>query len=173
MPTAESPQEVLKPDPKKEPNGIGGTGEPALNEVKPEGNGFLNREQWLAQAGRFAEKTIDVPGLGKVLIAELSGLARAQIQAQQSAGLLADSKRVDVAAYQRAVLLAGVIDPTSPPDARRPLFQGGDMDRVMSLGGGKITIVVTEIEKLSGLDESALSRAEENSGEAPSGAGTS
>lgn len=168
MPTAESPQETL------EPNTVGGSGSPPLKKKDEHtDNGFVSRDLWLAQSGKFAEKTITVDGLGKVLIVELSGAARASIQAQQSAGLLGDVKRVDVGAYQRAVLLAGVSDPTSPEDARRPMFQQGDMDRVMTIGGGKIAKVVEEIEKLSGLDVGAVQRAEGNSDETPSDAGTS
>jgi hypothetical protein len=162
MPTAESPQTKIQP-------------EPTITAPDPEhsDNGFVTRDEWLAQAGKFSEKTITVAGLGKLLLVELSGLARAQIQAQQSAGLLADAKRVDVAAYQRAVLLGGVADPSSPEGARRPLFQAGDMDRVMGIGGGKLAEVVDEIEKLSGLDVGATKRAEENSDGTPSAAGTS
>lgn len=136
-------------------------------------NGFVTRDQWLAQAGRFKEETITVEGLGKLLIVELSGLARAQIQSQQSVGILSDVKRVDAAAYQRAVILAGVADPASPAESRRPMFTAGDMDKVMSIGGGKIARIVEAIEKLSGLDAKAQETAEGNSGATPSAAGTS
>ncbi len=160
--TAESPQETLKPDPK-----------PA-DKAEHSDNGFVTRDAWLAQAGRFAEKTVDVDGLGKLLIMELSGAARAAIQTQQSRSLLLEQgKSMDKLAYDRAVLLAGVADPSSPEGARRPLFTAGDMDRVLQIGGGKIAKVVEEIERLSGLDVSAPARAEENSDGTPSAAGTS
>jgi hypothetical protein len=164
MPTAESPQKTA-PD-----------NQEVLDDRKVpshDDNGFVSRDGWLAQAGRYAEKTITVDGLGKLLIVELSGTARAAIQAQQSKGLLADSKTIDVGAYQRAVLLAGVADPASPTEARLPMFKQGDMDAVMRIGGGKIAKVVEAIEVLSGLDAGAAKRAEENSVGTPSAGGTS
>ncbi len=139
---------------------------------KPQ-NGFVTRDAWLAQAGKFKERTIHVDGLGEVLLMEISGAARAAIQSQQSAGLLSDVKRVDAAAYQRALILAGVADPASPEGARRPLFTAGDMDRVMGVGASKIEVIVTALEELSGLGAEAVKSAEGNSEKTPSDAGTS
>lgn len=169
MPTAESPQATIP--------ATGTTGVKGPTGIDPDtghsDNGFVTRDAWLAQAGKFREDTLTVDGLGKLLLVELSGVARASIQAQQSAGLLGDVKRVDVGAYQRAVLLAGVADPSSPAESRRPLFQQGDMDKVMQIGGGKIALVVEAIERLSGLDVGAVKSAEGNSDGTPSDAGTS
>jgi hypothetical protein len=136
-------------------------------------NGFLSRDAWLAQSGKFKEKEITVEGLGKVLLMEISGAARAAIQSQQSAGLLSDVKRIDAASYQRALLLAGVADPSSPEGARKPMFTAGDMDRVMGIGGSKIEVIVSELETLSGMGAGAVASAEGNSEGTPSGAGTS
>lgn len=140
---------------------------------KAQDNGYVSRDGWLAQSGKFKEEEIEVDGLGKVLLMEISGTVRAQIQSQQSRGLLADARSVDAVSYQRALLLAGVADPKSPEDARTPLFQKGDMDRVMGIGGGKIQQIVDVLEKLSGLGAGAVASAEENSGPTPSAAGTS
>lgn len=166
MPTAENPQETLATAEKQAP---------AKAPVAPSENGFVTRDAWLAQAGKLREKTLDVPDFGKVLIVELNGVVRARIQAQQSTGLLSDQKRVDVPAYQRELLLNGVADPSSPEGARRPLFTAGDVDRVMQIGGGKIALIVGEIETLSGLDAGAtnVERAEGEADGTPSDAGTS
>lgn len=138
-----------------------------------EEHGFLDRNAWLAQAGKLKEKELEVDGLGRVLLVEITGAARAAIQSQQSMGLIGDVKRIDVASYQRSLLLQGVADPTSPEGGRLPLFQAGDMDAVMKIGGGKIASVVEQIELLSGLGPAAVARAEENSNGSPSAAGTS
>lgn len=159
---SEAPQTVI--DPPKIPD---------EKKATPETNGWVSRDAWLAQAGKFKEKEVPVEGLGKVLIVEISGAARAAIQSAQSTGLLSDVKRIDSVAYQRALLLSGVADPSSPEGARQPLFKAADMDRVMQIGGAKIALLVDEIEKLSGMGAEGESSAEGNSPATPSAAGTS
>lgn len=164
MPETKSPEQTVV------------TAEPQLTHAhtadKPTENGFVSRESWLAQAGKLREAEHTVEGLGKLLLSELTGGARAAIQTNQSTGLLADLKRIDVSAYQRALLLQGVMDPSSPVGDRKPLFSAGDMDAVMKVGGAKIESVIDKLEELSGLGKSQAS-AEGNSPATPSSAGTS
>lgn len=152
------------------PRTVAGPATPAADEAS---NGFVSRADWLAQAGKLKELVYPAEGLGKLLLTEITGAARAAIQSQSATGLLADVKRLDVAAYQRALLLAGVVDPSSPEGARKPLFSAGDMDTVMAIGGGKIAAVIEEIEKLSALGPAATGSAEKNSEATPSAAGIS
>ncbi len=133
---------------------------------------FASRDDWLAAAGKLKEAELEVEGIGRLLLSEISGAARAAIVSAQSAGLLADAKRIDAVAYQRALLSAGVVDPSSPKEARTPLFGRGDIDRVMGIGGAKIAQIVDKIEELSALG-GYQGRAEENSTATPSDAGTS
>lgn len=146
--------------------------EPAIKETKPPEETFASRDDWLAAAGKLKEEALHVEGIGRLLLSEISGAARAAIVSNQSAGLLADAKRIDAVAYQRALLTAGVVDPSSPKDARVPLFGRGDIDRVMGIGGAKIAVIVDKIEELSALGN-YQGRAEENSSGSPSDAGTS
>lgn len=135
---------------------------------------FASREDWLAAAGHLSEEIVDVPGLGKLLLGEVSGDVRADIAADQAAIVLApegEPRRYDVRSYQRRLLLHGVLDPESPRDARLPLLQPADIDRVMKIGGSKIATVVSTIERLSMLGQYAAS-AEGNSNGTPSSAGT-
>lgn len=141
-------------------------------QVKDEMKKFLSREDWLNQAGVLREEELHVEGLGWLLLSEISGDARADIVGRQSVGLLAESRRIDAKDYQRSLILAGVVDPSSPKGDRRPMFRPGDMDKVMRVGGGKIADVVDAIEKLSALG-AYQGAAEGNSESTPNGAGTS
>ena len=132
---------------------------------------FASREDWLAAAGRLAEETVDVPGLGLLLLGEIGADVRADITTDQSAVLLipdkdekgvANVRKLDRRAYERRLLLHGVLDPGSPEGARLPLLQPGDIDRVFKIGGAKIGTVVDVIERLSMLGRYAVS-AEGNS----------
>ncbi len=135
---------------------------------------FATRDDWLNAAGHLREATHEVEGIGLLLLSEITGTARAQILSQQSVGLLAEGagKRIDAGAYQRTLLLAGVVDPNSPEGARTPLFAAGDIDRVMKIGGAKLATVIDKIEELSALGN-YQKRAEENSAGSPNGDGTS
>lgn len=109
----------------------------------------VSRAALLARAGKLREDHVDVPGLGKVLVRELSGAARAKlIQGQAQASRTGIP---DVQAYQKELLLNGLIDPDSPEDARQPLLEKADLDTVMQLGASAIDALCTRIEQLSGL----------------------
>lgn len=133
---------------------------------------FLDRTGFLNQVGVLREEEKYIDGLGWVLLSEISGLDRAMIVGVQSLGLLAEQRKIDRVAYERALILAGVIDPSSPKSDRKPLFRPGDMDRVMRLGGQVIAEIVDGIESLSALGTYS-GAAEGNSDSTQSGDGTS
>lgn len=111
----------------------------------------LSPQQLLAAAEKGREETIvDVPGLGPVLIGEISGTERADILSHQVE--LARKDRVDVKGYQRKLLLSSMLDPTSPEGERTPAFtSNAEASTFMQLGGGKIRHLVDEIERFSGM----------------------
>jgi hypothetical protein len=134
---------------------------------------FVGRDAWLGAGRKLAEAVVDVEGLGKVLVSEITAKVRAEIMTIQSSGLLTDiGKSIDHLRHQKTLLLAGVIDPASPETARTPLFKEGDIDAVMELGASKVEKIIDKIEELSKLGRHASS-AEGNSAPAPSAAGTS
>lgn len=140
---------------------------------KPAAAEPVTRDLWLNASQKLAEEWITVEGLGKVLVSEITAKARADIMTIQSTGLLTEvGKSIDHLRHQKTLLLAGVLDPSSPEGARQPLFQAGDVDKVMEIGASKIAEVIDAIEKLSKLGRYAAS-AEGNSGPTSSDAGTS
>lgn len=143
-----------------------------LAAVAPSDPQFASKDDWFNASGKLKEATLEVEGIGLLLLAEISGTTRAQIVSKQSAGLLADAKQIDAVAYQKALILAGVVDPSSPEGGRLPLFGRGDIDRVMEIGGQKIAKIVDKIEELSALGN-YQKRAEENSPATPSASGIS
>ena len=135
---------------------------------------FASRDDVLDAAGRFAEEEHEIEGRGWLVLSEISGEARAKILGKMGMAL-EDGKLVDPAwtsQYQRLILLNGVVDPGSPMGARLPLFREGDMDRLMRLGGSKITEAVAVVERLSKMGRFQES-AEGNSAAPPSGDSTS
>lgn len=133
---------------------------------------ILGRDALLAAAGTSRDElTIDVPGLGKVLVGEISGEERAAIMESQARSL--QQEQVDIRGYQKKMLVAGILDPTSPDDARTPLFRDADAEALMKLGAAKIRHLIEEIEKLSGMGMHAFQRAEGNSATTPSASSTS
>ncbi len=134
---------------------------------------FAGREAWLGVGRRLAEETLEVAGLGKVIVSEITAKARAEIMTIQSSGLLTEvGKSIDHLRHQKTLLLNGVVDPSSPAESRQPLFKASDIDQVMEIGASKIEQIVDAIERLSRLGRYAAS-AEGNSGPTPSVAGTS
>lgn len=134
---------------------------------------YASRDDWFAAAGRLREEEHHIEGLGLTLFSEIDGKARALIMSAQSKGLLDEhDKNIDHESYQKTLILSGVVDPSSPPGARRPLFREGDLDRIMQIGSSKIAEVVDHIERLSILGKYAAS-AEGNSKPSPNGASTS
>ena len=113
---------------------------------------FATRDNWLTSAGKLNEEEKNIEGIGLMLLSEIGADVRAEILTeQQSVALFAEgaAKKLDRKWYEKKILLAGVLDPTSPEGARLPLFKPGDMDTVMRNGGAKIAEVVDSIEKLS------------------------
>lgn len=145
---------------------------PVREEIKETIKNLLSREDMLAAANRLREETVEIDGLGTLLLSEITGEVRANLIGQQATGMMADTKKFDRNGYERTLIQAGVMDPSSPPNGRSTMFRMGDMDRVMRIGGSKIAEIVDGIEKLSSLGEYAGS-AEGNSGSTPKGAGTS
>jgi hypothetical protein len=126
-------------------------GATAVAEPPPAAAGFASRDDILGAAGRFAEAEFELEGVGKVLLSEISGQARAEILGQMATAIEGNklSDPTWTAKYQKAMLRNGVVDPTSPAGDRKPFFREGDLDRLMKLGGAKIAALVDEIEKLS------------------------
>ena len=123
----------------------------AAADVAPAAPGFASRTDILDAAGRFAEEEHDLEGVGKLLLSEISGATRAEILGQMATAI-EGNKLTDPAwttKYQKTLLRAGVVDPASPVGARTPMFREGDLDRLMQIGGAKLSGVVDAIEKLS------------------------
>jgi hypothetical protein len=146
--------------------------ETTIEVTAPATKKFASREDWLNNVGVLKEKEVEIDGLGLLVLSEITGEARAEIVGWQSVGLLADQKKIDAKMYQRQLIQAGVVDPSTPPGDRKPMFRPGDMDRVMKIGGSKIADVVDEIEKLSALGAYA-GAAEGNFDSTQNGASTS
>lgn len=119
----------------------------------------VGRDQLLARSGKLREATVVVDDLGPVLVRELSGDERAMVIETQAEA--AQRGKPDIKAYQRSLLLCGLVDPDSPEGARRPLLEKGDLDAAMKLGANTIDALTTRIEELSGLavDAEAIARA--------------
>ncbi len=143
------------------------------DKVKEVVEAFASREDWFGAAGKLAEEFVHVEGIGKLLLSEVTGEVRADIMSDQSAVLLTEgpNKKLDQKSYHKKLLLAGVVEPSSPPESRLPFFRPGDVDRAMKVGGAKIAKVIDVIERLSGLGQYA-GLAEKNSEPSPNGAGT-
>ena len=134
---------------------------------------FASREDWFAAAGKLNEEAVTVEGIGELLCSEVSAEVRADIMSDQSAVLLTEgpNKKLDQKSYHKKLLLAGVVDPLSDPESRKPFFAPGDADKAMKIGGAKVAKVIDVIERLSGLGQYA-GLAEKNSGSSQNGAGT-
>lgn len=133
----------------------------------------VTRDLWLSAGQNLAEEWLEIEGLGKVLVSEITAKARAEIMTLQSSGLLTEvGKSVDHLANQTTLLLKGVMDPASPEGARQPLFRADDVDEVMQIGASKIAVIIDAIERLSKLGRYTAS-AEGNSVTSPTDAGSS
>jgi hypothetical protein len=121
------------------------------------------------------EKLVDVPGLGPVLIGEISGTDRADILSTQVDQARANT--IDVKGYQRRLLAGSVLDPTSPPEERRGAFSSmAEAASFMRLGGGKIRHLIDAIEEFSGMQakpEAAVEAGKDDSSSTLSDSGTS
>lgn len=132
----------------------------------------LNRDAFLAFAGRLAEETVQVPGMGAVLCRELTGAQRAQVL-EVLAPAVQEGGKADLGRYQQMLLQLGLVDPESLPEDRKPLLDVAGSVKAMQLGAGKVEALCSAIERLSGLDKKAAERAEGNSVAAPSSSATS
>ena len=142
--------------------------------AEPALNGFASRTDILGAAGHFAEEEHELEGVGKLLLSEISGAARAEILGQMATAIEGE-KLTDptwTSKYQKTLLRHGIVDPSSPPAARTPLFKEGDLDAVMQLGGGKLGKIIDAIERLSRMGRYQES-AEKNSAATQNGASTS
>lgn len=147
---------------------------PVVEPQAPTEPKFATRDILLAAAGRLNEEVHEVTGLGTLLLGEIGADVRAEILTeQQSVALFAEgaAKKLDRKWYEKKILLAGILDPSSPEGARLPLFKQGDMDTVMRIGGAKIGEVVDAIERLSLMGRHVVS-AEGNSNGLPNSAGS-
>jgi len=111
---------------------------------------YVNRNDFLAAAGKLAEKEIEVEGIGWLIVSELTADERAEVIGKQ-ATMLNSRNELDVKSYQRSVLMYGLVDPESPPGKRTKLLRAGDVSEMMRLGGGKIQTLVDAIERLSAM----------------------
>lgn len=133
----------------------------------------VTRDLWLSAGQNLAEEWLDIEGLGRVLVSEITAKARADIMTIQSTGLLTDvGKSIDHLLHQKTLLLEGVMNPASPEGGRQPLFAAADIDKVMQIGASKVAEIIDAIERLSKLGRYAAS-AEGNSAPAPTVAGSS
>lgn len=125
--------------------------------------GAISRGDFLARVGDgLAEELVEVEGLGKVLVRELSGAARARVLAvlaPAASGGVPDFER-----YQEMLLQLGLVDPSDG----QPLLDMKTVKDAMKLGGSKVEALCSTIERLSGLDKSAQKSAEGNSLSTPS-----
>jgi hypothetical protein len=134
------------------------------------GKVYASRDDLLNAAGKLAEEELYVEEIGWLLLSEISGDARADIVGQSASAM--QKGELDVKSYQRALLLAGVVDPSSPVGNRRPLFRPGDIDRIMKIGSQKLLSIIDTVEKLSAMGQ-YQGGVEGNSETTPSAAGTS
>lgn len=118
----------------------------------------LSRDAFLSFAGKLAEELVDVEGMGKVLVRELTGAQRALVL-----GVLApavqEGGKADLGLYQEMLLRLGLIDPADG----QPLLDIATAKKAMELGASKVEVLCKTIERLSGLDGKAAERAEGNS----------
>lgn len=132
----------------------------------------LDKDGFLAHAGRLVEEAVHVVGMGLVLCRELTGNQRCKVL-EVLAPALQDGGKADLSRYQEMLLQLGLVDPHSPTDERQPLLDIAGAKKAMELGAGKVETICSAIERLSGLDKRAAARAEENSVTTPSGSATS
>lgn len=127
---------------------------------------YGGRNEILARAGKLNEAEVEIDGV-TYIVRELDGLERAHLIGIQATARIGN--KVDLEAWQRQIMLYGVVDPASPQGAREPAFTDADMATVMTAGAGFLEPLVEKIEELSGLGQKAKEQAEKRLGEAPSG----
>lgn len=128
----------------------------------------LSRDAFLAHVGKLAEELIDVPGLGRVLVRELTGADRAKVL--NALAPAAAGEKPDLGLYQKMLLRFGLIDPNDG----QPLLDMATVEKAMQLGASKVEALCSAIERLSGLGSRPASEsAEKNSEPMPSSTATS
>lgn len=138
---------------------------PHIPPSQPTPKKYGGRNEILSRSGKLAEVDIDIDGV-TYIVRELTGLEYAKMIALHAKARMHND--VAIEAYQRNMLLAGVVDPESPEGAREPAFVQADMDAVMECGAGFLEPLIEGIEELSGLSAKAKEIAEKQLGEAPS-----
>lgn len=117
----------------------------------------LSRDAFLAHVGELAEELVDVAGLGKVLVRELTGKQRAKVL--ETLAPAAQGGKPDIGLYQKTLLQLGLIDPADG----QPLLDMASVERAMELGASKVEALCSAVERLSGLSGKAPESAEKNS----------
>lgn len=135
--------------------------------------GYASKESFLTTGRKLAEEIVDVPGIGRMLVGELSGKERAFVIEAQALAQKDKGDALDIGTYLTQLLRFGVLDPGSPADARTKLFDIGDLSQLLEVGSGKLQALTDAIERLSGLGQKAVASAEGNSAASPSGSATS
>lgn len=127
----------------------------------------LSRDAFLSHVGQLAEEVIDVAGLGRVLVRELTGAQRAQVLTALAPA--AQGAAPDIGEYQKLLLRLGLIDPADG----KPLLDLATVERAMDLGASKVEALCSAVERLSGLSGKAPESAEKNSATTESSSSTS
>lgn len=128
------------------------------------------RNELLGRSGKLKEDQVVVDGV-TYIVRELNGLERAHLIGLQAEARI--NSKVDLAGYQKQLLLRGLMDPESPEGAREPALTEADLDTVMRNGAGFLDPILEAIEELSGLGVEAQKAAKDFLGGTPSGSSTS
>jgi hypothetical protein len=140
----------------------------------------------LREPAHFAEEVIDVAGIGRLLVSEISAQVWAEIQSAQGALMRAQvvaaqvpdaappaPGKADMVQYNTKLLLHGLVDPDSPEGARTPLLREDQVESFLrKFGAATVGQVVDAVERLSHLGKYAA-RAEGNSATTSSAAAAS
>jgi len=121
--------------------------EPTLDISGSAKSKYASRDDFLGASGNLAEEELDVDGIGTLVLSEITGADRAKIIGRSAQAM--NDGQIDLGSYQGSLLLAGVVDPSSPKGARNPLLKEGDVGRIMKLGSAKVQDIVDVIERLS------------------------
>lgn len=127
----------------------------------------LSRDAFLSHVGQLAEEVIDVAGLGRVLVRELTGAQRARVLTALAPA--AQGAAPDIGEYQKLLLRLGLIDPADG----KPLLDLATVEKAMDLGASKVEALCSAVERLSGLSGKAPESAEKNSATTENSSSTS
>jgi hypothetical protein len=134
--------------------GLPGSVIEAAGAMLDEAKKYGSRDSFLARSGKLAEAEVDVDG-ETWLIRELPGSARNQAIAVLGQGRMQATPVFELDKYQRILLLHGLVDPSSPEGARKPLLDRKDLEAAMGLGSQVLDPLIEGIEQLSALSQEA------------------